>query len=733
MRRWSIFVSLMLALMFWLVQPVLIATVITTMETGEIVEIIEPAPEPSPDFAPPPPDPDQPSADPYPYLPSPPPEDIVYDPSEPTTAIPYTITDPDTGETIQVEVFNDEISVRFAPEATQEEIDAIIASVGQKKVYMPWIDVWVIKIPPAASQEELDSKLQTLSENPLVEMAVPSIVVSPDSLQEQEIHPNDPYYLSHQLGPNREGHLARIYLPKAWYYERGVPEVRIGIIDTGVRTTHEDIAPKLIVQYPDGTYHGNHGTAVASIAAAATNNGVGIAGVGWNIFIVSGRASTNPDRLNNNLIESRFKDFLRTYPPIFVVNMSYGGPPGPGSPWSDGQKLAMLEAWRREVLLVTAAGNEGAPVIHNRYPAGSAMAMPVGAMYWRRNPQEPDSDDDGYFYFRVGYSNYHEEGRGYLSVMAPGEGIFAASADSGAAYEWFGGTSGAAPHVTGLAALVLSRFPSMSGLDLRHRLEDTADDRVRPHPPEIQPSSYVVGYDRWTGWGRIDARRAVADTIVEEFSLTPNRWHLICLPIWPVRQPNETDWRDSAAAWKVFPSGSRWLYRLIPGTDKYADVSINKPSFEYNPSVELVRPYQSFWVKYEGDASVMVTAEGAAAGVKQDHPLEIRLTSGLNLLGNPFRVPLTWDDQSVRVRHYKVKKRRFLFWRKGVTESIEELPLSAAIKAGWLRDRIALWDPDTGSYFYVDDNVGQSIPPRQGFFLYANRDNLTLILKPTAP
>ena len=297
MRRWSIFVSLMLASMFWLVQPVLIATVITTTETGEIVEIIEPAPEPSPDFAPPPPDPDQPSVDPYPYLPSPPPEDIVYDPSEPTTAIPYTITDPDTGETIQVEVFNDEISVRFAPEATQEEIDAIIASVGQKKVYMPWIDVWVIKIPPAASQEELDSKLQTLSENPLVEMAVPSIVVSPDSLQEQEIHPNDPYYLSHQLGPNREGHLARIYLPKAWYYERGVPEVRIGIIDTGVRTTHEDIAPKLIVQYPDGTYHGNHGTAVASIAAAATNNGVGIAGVGWNIFIVSGRASTNPDRL----------------------------------------------------------------------------------------------------------------------------------------------------------------------------------------------------------------------------------------------------------------------------------------------------------------------------------------------------------------------------------------------------------------------------------------------------
>ena len=65
-----------------------------------------------------------------------------------------------------------------------------------------------------------------------------------------------------------------------------------------------------------------------------------------------------------------------------------------------------------------------------------------------------------------------------------------------------------------------------------------------------------------------------------------------------------------------------------------------------------------------------------------------------------------------------------------MVESIEELPLSAAIKEGWLRDKIALWNPNSESYLYVDDNVGQSVPPMQGFFLYANRDNLTLLLKP---
>jgi len=616
----------------------------------------------------------------------------------------------------------------FSPEATEEEINAIIASVGQKKVYMPWIDIWVIKILPAASQEELDSKLQMLSNNPLVEMAVPSIAIPISSAQ--EAHPNDPYYSTHQLGSKREGHLARIYLPKAWYYERGVPQVRIGILDTGVRTTHEDIAPKLIVQYPDNTYYGDHGTAVASIAAAATNNGVGVAGVGWNISFVSGRGSTSPGALNNNLIESRLKDFLRTFPPIFAVNMSYGGEPGPGSPQSDGQKFAMLEAWRREILLVAGAGNEGAPIIHRIYPAGSAMAMPVGAMFWDRDYSltRPDRDAEDFYYYRASYSNYHREDKGYLSVMAPGgERAYAAFAGSDADYGWFSGTSGAAPHVTGLAALVLSRFPSMSNLDLRYRLEDTADDRVRPDDATLP----VSGYDRWTGWGRIDAHRAVVKTTQIESLLFPNQWHLICLPVWPVRELDETDWRDSGAAWKVFPPAlNRMLYRLIPGTSQYANVTLDRPSFDYNPSVELVRPYQSFWFRFEGRGPITVQVNGAIAGLKQGHPLEVRLFRGNNMLGNPFITPLPWDDQHVRVRHYKVKKRRFLFWRKGVVESIEELPLSAAIKEGWLRDKIALWNPNSESYLYVDDNVGQSVPPMQGFFLYANRDNLTLLLKP---
>lgn len=272
-----------------------VATMVeTAVETTET--IIEPDLPPEPDITLPPPDPNDPGVDPTPYMPSPLPEDVIYDATEPSGTIPYTFTDPETGETFEGEVFRDEISVRFVPEAMEEDIDTALASVGGwRKIYDPAFDVWVIGIPPTSSQQELEGKLEILNNNPLVEFALPSVVGEP-----HQIHPNDPLYV-YQGSP--EGNLARIKMPFAWEIERGVNEVLLGILDSGVRSTHEDLAPKFIRQYGRPGYSDFHGTAVASIAAAATNNSVGMVGVGWNIRFVLGRISNGDGKLSMNLGE----------------------------------------------------------------------------------------------------------------------------------------------------------------------------------------------------------------------------------------------------------------------------------------------------------------------------------------------------------------------------------------------------------------------------------------------
>ncbi|MDW8029742.1 MAG: hypothetical protein RMK94_15285 [Armatimonadota bacterium] len=124
---------------------------------------------------------------------------------------------------------------------------------------------------------------------------------------------------------------------------------------------------------------------------------------------------------------------------------------------------------------------------------------------------------------------------------------------------------------------------------------------------------------------------------------------------------------------------------------------------------------------------VKVTVTSAKAGLKSGHDLEIQLNQGLNMLGNPSTTPLLWDDDHVRVRIHWISKKWFGL-KKRVKNKV--VPLSQAIAEGWLKDKIALWDPSAASYYYVDDNVGQLVPVGQGFLLAANRGNLTLLIRP---
>jgi serine protease len=167
--------------------------------------------------------------------------------------------------------------------------------------------------------------------------------------------------------------------------------------------------------------------------------------------------------------------------------MSFGGYSS-----SETVKAAVDYAYTKGCLLIAAAGNDGTD--SRMYPAAYENVISVGATYG-----EPDS--------RAPYSNYGD----WLELSAPGgydenrdgqvdrgeHWILSTWASSDSSFAYLYGTSMAAPHVAGLAALCLSSQPAASNAEIRRILRDSAQDKGSS------------GWDQYYGYGRIDVGRAL--------------------------------------------------------------------------------------------------------------------------------------------------------------------------------------------------------------------------------
>jgi thermitase len=284
------------------------------------------------------------------------------------------------------------------------------------------------------------------------------------------IIPNDPYFGS-QWG------MSKIQAPAAWDEATGGANVTIAIVDTGVDLGHPDLNDKIVPGWDfvnDDSLaqddHG-HGTHVAGIAAAETNNLQGVAGVSWGARIMPIKVL---DREGNGYYSDVVQGMLYACSHgAQLINLSLGGSE-PSSTLEDA--LEQVEA--QGCLALAAAGNDG----HNRvdYPAAYPEAIAVAAT---------DQYDQ-----RASFSDYGPE----IDLAAPGVDTYSTLWKPGEhAYGYKSGTSMSTPHVAGLAALIWSVCPEMTNADLRGVLQTTAQDLGAP------------GWDQYYGYGRIDAERAV--------------------------------------------------------------------------------------------------------------------------------------------------------------------------------------------------------------------------------
>lgn len=385
----------------------------------------------------------------------------------------------------------------------------------------------------------------------LVEYAEPNYFVEPCEVVPDDEYYDDQWYLDDDAA-------GAVRANRGWVWETGDPDIRVGVLDSGISMCHPDLKDKIIwprdcIEQDDRPLdYAGHGTGVAGIIAAETNNdydfdptrvkALGIAGTSWGSLIVPIKVMNGGDDFV--LYFNRGINWAITHH-ARVINMSLafvddeGGPAEPGS-----ARDHCNAAWQAGHLLIAAAGNEGTDEMY--YPAGWAVVMAVSAIdYDAVIVRDPP------WGWASSYGNH-------IELCAPG--IHIKTTKEPPHYNWdpeehggwpwgyefynlyteytaFNGTSAAAPIVSGVAALKWAQCPNWTNQQIRDYLNKSAWDIGGD------------GHDIYYGHGRVDALRALGlwsepvetapgtsggpDTIASSLTVSDGYYHVRPYEVYP--------------------------------------------------------------------------------------------------------------------------------------------------------------------------------------------------------
>ncbi len=482
----------------------------------------------------------------------------------------------------------------------------------------------LVQLAPGA---DLKASIQRFQKLPGVRFAEPNYLIH---INETPPTPPDDFYWGLQYGLFNTGKSggvagADINVQPAWSVTRGDHAVKVAVIDTGIDYLHEDLAPNIWVNpgeiEADGIdndgnglvddVHGydfvshdfdpmddnGHGTHVSGIIGAVGNNALGITGVSPVATLMAIKAF---DAQGNGDVGTVIEaiEYARAKG-ARIINASWGVP-------EKSQALAdeISKAQQAGILIVAAAGNEHISVIG--YPAGYTNVIAVGAL-----------DDSNK---RASFSNFGEQ----ISLAAPGDSIYSAAPNQ--AYQYLSGTSMAAPHVAGVAALLLAAHPELTADQLRQILRD---------------STRWVDTDTAFGTGAIDAGQALqqVDTIPAVLQLNaprefsgvmtwgvsvseahgqayrletgagpnPKTWRIMQQGTLPA-SGSVFDWVADTSDWSDGTQTLRW--RVANGNDPDHPVWSEDRSIVKVSNARILSPQGSDVVRWGGKVPVCITAYG---------------------------------------------------------------------------------------------------------------------------
>lgn len=293
--------------------------------------------------------------------------------------------------------------------------------------------------------------------------------IEPDSTLTLFSEPNDTYYRVYQ-----RSYMNLINAPDFWEYEITATGVVVAVIDTGLKTGHEDIDySRVLTGYnyvrntTDTSDTFGHGTYIAGIISATRNNSLGVAGLLNGVSILPLKVSDNGTSIYLSYVVNAIYDAVDKYG-ADVINLSMGDPGNYSS-----LESAVNYATEHNVIVVAAAGNNGTDVL--QYPAAFPSVIGVGSVD------------------KSGVVSLFSQRNSSVFVTAPGDGIY--STYTSTKYTYGDGTSFSAPFVTAMAAAAKSHWgDSLTTDQYKSILQSSVYDAGDP------------GYDYNYGYGVIDLK-----------------------------------------------------------------------------------------------------------------------------------------------------------------------------------------------------------------------------------